>query len=188
MKKLNIVIIEGTTREGRRSIHAAKFIYEVSKEYKDVESVFVDPRDFNFPGDGDDDNARDPRYTKITQKADAFFIVVPEYNHGYPGSLKRMLDSELKNYIHKPVAFAGVGRWGGVRAIESLVPSVREMGMIATFTDVQFPKIFEIFDENGKLIDADYTKRVKRSFDELIWMAKSLKYGIENFDSQYHKK
>jgi NAD(P)H-dependent FMN reductase len=190
MDKLNIVILAGTTREKRKSIRAARFVFEMAKQYQEVEAVFVDPRDFNFPGDGNDAEGKDPKYTEITQKADGFFIVTPEYNHLIPGSLKRMLDSELKNYIHKPVAFAGVsdGLWGGVRAIEALVTTVREMGMVATFTDVQFPRVQDIFDENGKLLDEAYIKRVKRSLDELIWMAKTLKYGRENVPSQYHQK
>jgi len=190
MSKLNIPIIIGTKREQRKSIFAARLIFEISKEYEEIESVLVDPNDFNFPGDGNDPEGKDPRYTKITEKADGFFIVTPEYNHGYPGSLKRMLDSELSNYIHKPVAFAGVsnGQWGGVRAIEALVNSVREMGMVATFADVQFPKVQDIFDEKGKLLDEAYRRRIKRSFDELIWMAKALKYGRENIESSFHKK
>ena len=185
MSKLNIPIIIGTTREKANSVHVAKLVYEVSKEYKEIESVLVDPNDFNFPGDGNDPEGKDPRYTKITEKADGFFIVTPEYNHGYPGSLKRMLDSELSNYIHKPVAFASVSaqQWGGVRAIEALVNTVREMGMVATFADVQFPKVQDIFDEGGNLKDEAYIKRVKRSFDELIWMVKALKYGRENIKS-----
>lgn len=187
MDKLFIPILAGTKRVQRKSIHTARFVYEVSKQHEEVESVFVDPNDFDFFGDGNDPEGKDPRYTEITEHADGFFIVTPEYNHSVPGSLKRMLDSELKNYIHKPVAFAGVsnGLWGGVRAIEALVTTVREMGMVATFTDVQFPKVQDIFDENGKLLDEACTKRVKRSFDELIWMAKVLKAGRENEPSQY---
>lgn len=190
MEKLNLAIIEGTKREKRKSIHAARFVYEVAKDYEEIEAVFVDPNDFNFPGDGNDPEGKDPKYTEITSKADGFFIVTPEYNHSFPGSLKRMLDSELKNYIHKPVAFAGVsnGMWGGIRAIESLVTTVREMGMIATFTDVQFPRVQDIFNENGELQDEAYVDRVKRSIDELLWMAKVLKYGRENIDSKFHQK
>jgi len=188
MEKLFIPIIEGTTRKERKSIHVAKLVYEVSRQYHEIESILVDPKDFNFPGDGNDPEGKDPRYTEITERADSFFIVVPEYNHSFPGSLKRMLDSELKNYIHKPVAFAGVSTspWGGVRAIESLVNSVREMGMISTFTDVQFPKVQELFDDNGTLQDDAYTRRLKRSFDELIWMTKVMKYGRTSIPNKHH--
>lgn len=182
MDKLFIPILEGTKRVQRQSIHVAKLVHEVSKQYENVESQLVDPNDFNFPGDGNDPEGKDPRYTEITERADGFFIVVPEYNHSFPGTLKRMLDSELKNYIHKPVAFAGVssGMIGGARAIESLVSSVREMGLVATFTDIHFPKVQELFDEQGNLKDEAYVKRIKRSFNELVWMAQVLKYGREN--------
>lgn len=191
MEKLFIPIIEGTKRVQRKSIHAAQLILDVSKQYTEVETILVDPNDFIFPGDGNDPEGKDPKYTEITQKADAFFIVTPEYNHSFPGTLKRMLDSELQHYIHKPVAFAGVSKmWtGGVRAIESLVLTVREMGMVAIFTDVNFPNIDELFDEQGKLTDEEaYIRRIKKSFDELIWMTKVMKHGRENIPSKYHKK
>lgn len=179
---LNIVVIAGTTRPQRRSIKAARFVEKVGQTFADVKIIFVDPVEFNLPGDGNDPEGKDPRYTAITADADAFFVVTPEYNHSFPGSLKRLLDSELKNYIHKPVAFAGVsdGPWGGVRAIESLVHTVREMGLIATFTDVQFPKVDTLFDEQGNMLDEKYEERVKRAYRELIWMAQVLKWGRAN--------
>ena len=179
MDQLFLPVLEGTVREGRRSIHVARLIVNVANEYEQVESVLVDPRELHLPGDGNDDEVRDKRYSDITLRADGFVIVAPEYNHSIPGSLKRMLDSELKNYIHKPVAFAGVsaGPWGGIRAIESLVPMVREMGLVATFTDVQFPGVQNLFSDSGELQDEAYVKRVKRMLDELIWMATVLKQG-----------
>lgn len=181
MQKLFIPILEGTTRPLRESIHAAKFVETVGKTIPEIEVQLVDPNEFSFPFDGNDEENKDPRYSEITKRADAFFIVTPEYNHSFPGSLKRMLDSELANYIHKPVAFAGVsnGNWGGVRAIEALVITVREMGMAATYTDVQFPRVQDTFDKDGNLLDEKYTKRVERAYTELLWMAKALKAARE---------
>ena len=184
MAKLNVVVIEGTTRERRESMRAASLVAEVGRGFAELEIVLVDPMEFEFHGDGNDPEGKNAKYTAITEKADAFFIVVPEYNHSFPGSLKRMLDSELANYIHKPVAFAGVsnGGWGGVRAIESLVNAVREMGLAATFTDVHFPRVQDMFDEQGALKPefAQQTERVQRTYRELIWMAKTLKWGRDN--------
>ncbi len=189
MSKLFIPVLEGTTRPGRKSIHAAKLITEIGNKRDGIEAELVDPLDYNFPYDGNNKEVKDPRYGELTKKADAFFIVTPEYNHSYPGTLKRMLDSELKNYIHKPVAFAGVsgGMWGGIRAIEALAATVREMGMVAIFQDVQFPKVGKIFNEEGELQDENYIERVNKVYDELIWMAKTLKYGRENFPNKFHK-
>lgn len=179
MSKLYIPVLEGTTRPKRLSIYVSRLVVEVGKEFEEIETELIDPVDFDFPGDGNDPEGKDPRYTAITERADGFFVVTPEYNHGYPATIKRMLDSELKNYIHKPVAFAGVSSqlWGGVRAIEALVGSVREMGLVATFTDVQFPRVQMLFDEDGNLLDDRYREYVRRSWQELIWMAKTLKAG-----------
>ena len=186
-KLLQIVVIEGTTRVRRESIHAARLVAEIGRGLPGVEITFVDPVDFPFEGDGNDPEGKNPKYTAVTEKADAFFIVTPEYNHSFPGSLKRMLDSELKNYVHKPVAFAGVsnGGWGGVRAIEALVNTVREMGLVATFTDVHFPRVQDLFDEKGELLDPKYRQRVERTYTELIWMAKVMKWGRENLPGEY---
>lgn len=183
--KLTIAVLAGTKRVQRESIKAARYVAEFGKQRSDIDIIFVDPEDFNFPGDGNDPEGKDPRYTEITAKADGFFIVTPEYNHSFPGSLKRMLDSELKNYLHKPVAIAGAsnGSWGGVRAVESLVPSVREMGLAVTFTSVYFPRVQDMFDDKGQLLPEHqerYQKNLQSAYDELVWMAKTLKWGREN--------
>lgn len=93
-----------------------------------------------------------------------------------------MLDSELKNYIHKPVAIAGAssGNWGGVRAVEALVTAVREMGLVATFTSPYFPRVQDSFDDHNQPVAAQ-KERIDRdleaAYTELIWMAKTLKDG-----------
>jgi len=188
MQKLFIPVLLGTIRPKRESIKAAKLVEQVGKTLSEIEVQLVDPKDYHFPFDGNDPENKDPRYSELTEKADGFFIVTPEYNHSFPGTLKRMLDSELKNYIHKPVAFAGVsnGIFGGARAIEALTTTVREMGMVATFSDVYFPEIQNLFDEKGEIKDEGYIRRINRAYTGLIWMAKALKWGKENVLSVYH--
>ena len=185
MQKLYIPVLAGTTRERRKSIYAAQFVAEVGNTFDEVEAELIDPKDFNFPGDGNDPEAKDSNYTELTKRADGFFIVTPEYNHSFPGSLKRMLDSELKNYIHKPVVLAGVssGRWGGVRAIEHLSIVTRELGLVNSFADLQFPNIGDVFNEDGVLQDDTYTERAEKSWRELIWLAKVLKHGRDNIEA-----
>lgn len=184
MNRVKIAVILGTSRPGRLSEYAAKLVFDVGLKREDIEPVFVDPAVLGFEKDGDNDELKNSEYSKITSEADGFFIVTPEYNHSFPGSLKRMLDSEFENYKHKPVAFAGVsnGPWGGVRAIESLLPSMRTMSLVALKTDMQFPKVQEIFDEQGKLLDEAYIKRVNKVYDELVWMARTLAWGRENLE------
>jgi NAD(P)H-dependent FMN reductase len=181
---VTIAVLAGTTRVQRESIKAAQFIAEIGKQQPGVEIIFVDPKDFNFPGDGNDPEGKDPRYSEITANADAFFVVTPEYNHSFPGSLKRMLDSELQTYNHKPVAFAGCsnGNWGGTRAVESLVPAVRETGLVVMSWDVYFPYVDKKFDEQGQILPEykeRYEKSVSKLYKELIWFARMLKQGRE---------
>jgi NAD(P)H-dependent FMN reductase len=182
MQKLTIAVIAGTTRVQRRSIKAAEYVAQIGRSLPNVEIIFVDPVDFTFNGDGNDPEGKDSRYTDIVSRADAFFIVTPEYNHSFPGSLKRMLDSELALYNHKPVAFAGVsdGNWGGTRAVESLVSAVRELGLVVMSWDAYFPYVQNIFDENGVPTPEHaerYEKSLGKLYNELIWFADLLKTG-----------
>lgn len=177
---ITVAVLAGTTRARRESIKAAHYIAEFGRQLPDVDIIFVDPVDFHFPGDGNDPEGKDPRYSEITARADAFFVVTPEYNHSFPGSLKRMLDSELANYNHKPVAFAGAsdGNWGGVRAVESLLTAVRETGLVALSWDVYFPRINHMFNEDGSIREEHrerYERNVGKLYDELLWMARLFK-------------
>lgn len=176
---LTLAVLAGTTREKRESIKAARWVADMVARRDGVEVVFVDPKEFNFPGDGNDPEGKDPRYSAIVEKADAFFIITPEYNHSFPGSLKRMLDSELELYNHKPVAFAGAsdGNWGGVRAVESLLTAVRETGLVAMSWDIYFPYVNKLFEADGS-IKPEHCERYERNLgkllDELLWFARML--------------
>lgn len=180
-----IAVILGTKREGRRSENAAKWVAEEGRKRGDIDIVFVDPKDIELPPDGAPADGENPVYREITEKADAFYVVTPEYNHSIPSSLKRLLDSEFNNYRHKPVATAGVsdGPWGGVRVCEALLSVYHTMWMVPVKPELYFPKVQEMFDERG-VLKPEYvemqTKNVHHAYDELIWMAKALKAARRN--------
>lgn len=180
IQKINIAVIAGTSRVDRQSIKAAQYVAEFGHALPDVAIIFVDVADFHLPGDGNDPAGKDPKYTAIAQKADAFFVVSPEYNHSFPGSLKRLLDSEYESYSQKPIAIAGVsnGMWGGVRAVEALVLATRGMTLIPTTYSVYFPRVQDIFDEKGAMKQEfipRYTRNLHYAYDELLWMARAFK-------------
>ena len=116
------------------------------------------------------------------RRADALVLVVPEYNHGYPGLLKHVLDTNLKEYIHKAVGICGVstGGFGGTRVIENLLPVMRELGLVTIFWDGNFSEVQNIFDADGRLLDQAYLKRTEKFLKELVWMATVLRYGREH--------
>lgn len=182
-RPLFIPVILGTVRKGRASENVAKFVFAEVQKREGVESEFIDIRDLNFPVDDAGEQIKNPKFSAACERADGLVLVVPEYNHGYPGMLKHALDSNLKEYIHKAVGICGVsaGGFGGVRVIENLLPVLRELGLVTIFWDGNFSGAQRLFDESGKILDeATHVKRIDKFLSELIWMSKVLRYGREN--------
>lgn len=189
-QKLFIPLLLGTNRKNRSSEHVAKWVHSRMQDRAEIETRFFDVRDFDLPSDhyGTEIGHLFPEWRDAMSRADGLVIVTPEYNHGYPGILKSVLDLLLKEYIHKAVAFVAVsaGVWGGTRVVEAMVPMVRELGLAVTFSDLNFPSAGTKFDETGQLLDAAYEKRVAGFLDELVWMSRTLRWGRENVASKFH--
>jgi NAD(P)H-dependent FMN reductase len=181
-RSLFIPLILGTVRQGRQSEHAARFVFEQTKKRPGVETEFIDVRTLPMRLDDAGEQIKDPKFASTIERCDGLIIVTPEYNHSYPGLLKHALDMCLKEYIHKAVGICGVsaGSFGGARVVESLLPVMRELGLVTIFEDVNFGKIGTLFDERGNLLDENYIRRVDKFLDELIWMAHVLRHGREN--------
>ena len=190
MDKLFLPVLLGTNRKDRKSVLVARWLIAEMGKRPEIEAKLFDVSDFVLPQHDYGTGIKDqfPEWRDAITKADGLVIIAPEYNHGYPGSLKSVLDLLLKEYIHKSVAFVGVsaGPWGGARVIEAMVPMVRELGLAVTFADLNFPLVQTKFDEKGKLLDEAYGQRVTGFLDELIWMSRTLKWGRENLASKYH--
>jgi NAD(P)H-dependent FMN reductase len=190
MDQLNIPVLLGTNRKERKSTFVAKWVLGEMEKRPEIKPRFFDVADFNLPHDNYGQEIKDsfPEWRDAIVQADGLVIVTPEYNHGYPGALKAVLDLLLREYVHKAVAFVGVsaGPWGGTRVIEAMVPMCRELGLAVTFTDLNFPFVQKTFDNSGKLLDGAFDKRVKDFLDELVWMSRVLQWGRANLPSKFH--
>jgi NAD(P)H-dependent FMN reductase len=181
-RPLFIPIILGTARQGRQSENVARFVFEQTKKRTEVETELIDVCKLPMRLDDAGEQMKDQAFSATINRCDGLIIVTPEYNHGYPGLLKHALDMNLEEYIHKAVGICGVsaGAFGGARVIESLVPVMRELGLVTIFEDVNFGKVEALFDEQGELLDQRYVRRLDKFLNELIWMARVLRYGREN--------
>jgi NAD(P)H-dependent FMN reductase len=181
-RPLFIPVILGTPRQGRMSEHAARFVLQEVEKRAGVETELFDVRELPFTTQDEGGAIKDESFSRAMARADALIIVTPEYNHGYPGMLKHALDTNLKEYVHKPVGICGVsaGGFGGTRVIENLLPVMRELGLVAIFWDLNFSGVGKVFDASGTLADQTYIKRADKFLGELVWMAKVLRYGREN--------
>jgi NAD(P)H-dependent FMN reductase len=181
-RTLFIPVILGTTRQGRMSEHVAHFVFEEIAKREGVTTQLVDIRDFPIPTNDAGEAVKNSGFSELANRADGFVIVAPEYNHGYPGMLKHVLDSNLKEYIHKAAGIVGVsaGPFGGTRVIENMLPVLRELGLVTIFWDGNFSSVQNAFDSSGKLTEQAYVRRLEKFIKELIWMSKVLRYGREN--------
>src|SRR5208283_5965302 len=181
-RPLFIPVILGTTRQGRRSGPVARFIVAELSKRPGIATELIDIAALPLPTGDAGEAIKDPGFAARMDRADALVIVSPEYNHGYPGLLKHVLDSCLKEYIQKAVGIAGVsaGPFGGARGIEGLLPVMRELGLVTIFWDVNFSNVKTLFDAEGKLLDESFYPRIGKFLKELIWMSKTLRYGREN--------
>jgi NAD(P)H-dependent FMN reductase len=150
---LNVGIIIGSTRPGRKAEVVARWVYDIAAKRGDASFEVVDIADFDLPLL---DEAVPPsmnQYSKPHTKAwaakiasfDAFVFVTPEYNHSISGALKNAIDFLFREWNDKAAGFVGYGGVGGVRAVEQLrlvmgeikIADVRAQVALSLFTDFE---------------------------------------------------
>jgi NAD(P)H-dependent FMN reductase len=125
---LTVKVILGSTRDGRFGDKPAHWILGEARQRPGVDADLVDLRDHPLPFyDRPTSPTREggvypsPAVTRWAQQiaaADAFVVVSPEYNHGYPGVLKNAFDHIFPEWARKPIGFVSYGNAGGARAVE----------------------------------------------------------------------
>ena len=187
---LNIPVVLGTTRKGRASVHVARFICDLLNRRAGATSEVIDIASLPLPTDDAGEAIKHEPFAAAMRAADGLVIVAPEYNHSFPGLLKHALDSCLSEYIHKAVGLVGVsaGPFAGIRVVQSLLPVMRELGLVTIFWDVNIPYVSKVFEDDGRLVDQAFVGRADRFIRELIWMSKVLKYGREHVSIEEEAK
>jgi NAD(P)H-dependent FMN reductase len=178
MPPLSIPVLLGTARDGAWSDLAAKYVNGLLV-MRGVESVLVDPEDYHEKKTFEQEHVQP--WAEIMDRADGLVIVTPEYNHGYPGPLKEMLDALYEEFAKKPVAVCGVsaGGLGGARVVEQVKLVTVELHMCPIRESVYFSNCRELFNEDGSIKDPAYDERCAKMFEELLWYARALKDGRE---------
>jgi len=183
-----IKVIIGSTREGRFSEKPALWIFNFLKDEKGIEVELLDLRDYPMPFfnnkitpkkiKGDYGNEIVNTWSGKIKEADAFIIVTPEYNHGYPAVLKNALDWLFYEWNGKPVGFVSYGTNGGVRSVEQLRQVAIELEMIPIRNAVHISAHWTLLDENGNLKDdafEPFEKAKTDLFNQIISLAKTIK-------------
>lgn len=181
-----IPVVLGSVREGRRSLLPAQLMVQRIK-VMGHESVLVDFQKMPLPffdspvvpvamkGVYPNKNAQE--WSGIALKADAFVLIVSEYNHGYSAVLKNALDWLYMEFNRKPFGMVGVsdGKYGAMRAMEQLRQVIENFGAFALREVVPFGPVQDAFDQNGKLTDESYNKKIEGLLTNLVEVAEAMK-------------
>ena len=187
---LNIPVILGSVREGRKSEAPARYILEKVRS-AGHQSQLVDFKEMPLPfynaptvpvvyfkSGYPDANAQ--KWSEIARTADAFVVVSPEYNHGYTAVLKNALDWGYLEFEKKPFGLVGVsnGPTGGARMIENLRPIIENFGAVVMRETIMIGSVQNYFDA-GKLINPELDKKIDGLLKSLTWWVEALKKARE---------
>ena len=172
-----LALIYGSTRQGRFCDVVAAWAAEEVRGFGKFSLDLIDPAEKipGLTGESGDGGALSSLRQRIAA-ADAFLVVTPEYNHGYPAPLKSLIDSVGQEWHAKPVAFVSYGGVsGGLRAVEQLRLVFAELNAVSVRDSVSFPGAWEQFDGSGQLVHPERHKRsMTAMLHRLHWWAVAL--------------
>ena len=165
-KQLSLAVIYGSTRRQRRCDQVVAWVLDRIEAHGSFTPLSVDPR--NDPAQ---------QLAARLNQADAYLIVTPEYNHGYPADLKALLDNSDADWAAKPVALVSYGGIsGGIRAAEQLRQVLIELHAAPTRDSVAFADVGSHFDGRSEPLNARrYEASAQRMLTTLYWWGAALK-------------
>lgn len=169
---IKLVLALATGRSGRVSEKVANFVFsEISKDSR-FESKFLDIRDFplTFSISSDEDNNLAKKWREIVNWSDILVFVAPEYNRGFPGELKILLDCAFEEYKGKVSGICSVssGKFGGVRMAEVLRGLLVYLGMRPVRTEIPFPLVETEFSNDLPQNIDFYKSQIVKMLDEAV--------------------
>ncbi len=183
-----IAIISSSVRSGRNSNRVALYFKNYLIENKLAAVEMLDLNEYKFPlfderlrlQKNPSDAALD--FAQKVKNANGVIIVTPEYNGGYPASLKNVVDLLYDEWYHKPVAVSTVssGDFGGSQVITSLQFILWKMQVWIVPAMFPVARVRETFDEDGNPVDkAAVDKRAANFIKELFWCIEANKRMME---------
>lgn len=173
--KVRIGVIYGSTRRGRFCDTVVRWTVERLSTHGEFRVDVIDPAE---ESDSKSSDSRDSAsHQERLGQADAFVVVTPEYNHGYPAPLKALIDSAGAEWHAKPIAFVSYGGVsGGLRAVEQLRLVFAELHAVTIRDSVSFAGAREQFDETGAPRNPDRANRgMETLLTRLNWWAVALR-------------
>ncbi|WP_285007958.1 NADPH-dependent FMN reductase [Pedobacter faecalis] len=182
---MNVKIITSTTRPERKGIAIAEWIYNLAASQENIDAELLDLAAINLPLMDEPQHPRLQQYqhqhtkdwsAKISE-ADAFIIVLAEYNYGFPAPIKNALDYLFNEWAYKPVGIVSYGGVsGGLRSTQMLKQVLTTLHMMPLNQGVTLPMFSKFIGEDGKFgADESHGKAAGAMFKELAKWAEAMK-------------
>lgn len=173
---IRIAMIYGSARKERFCDTVANWLLSEFEGMGGLDLSILDPAELTFTASGPDEASSAKIQTRL-EEADAFVIVVPEYNHGYPAVLKAMIDSTYRPWHAKPIAFVSYGGIsGGLRAVEQLRQVFAELHTVTIRDTVSLAHAWSQFDSEGNpMRPAQMKGPLIVMTRRLLWWARALR-------------
>ena len=182
MSVLKIII--ASTRPGRAGLPIGNWITEVARQHDGFEQVEVlDLAEIGLPLLDEPAHPRLRRYTKPhtmawsheVDAADAFVIVLPEYNYSFPASIKNALDYLVHEWAYKPVGLVSYGGVaGGMRSALMLRPVLTTLRMVPVGESVAIPMFVEHLRDGKFIPNEPIEQSAEAMLSELVKMSAAL--------------
>lgn len=112
------------------------------------------------------------RWSAIVERADALVFVTPEYNHGYPASLKNAIDYLHEEWKFKPAAFVSYGGIAaGTRAVQAIKPVLDCLRMIPIYEGLNIAFVHDLLRDGAFLSDKGHEDALTGMLDTLAFWA-----------------
>jgi NAD(P)H-dependent FMN reductase len=176
MRKISI--ISSSVRVGRKSHRVALFFKKYLEDHKLAAVEILDLDKYNFPLFEERLkyqkflSAEVVDFAMKVKSSEGIIIITPEYNGGYPASLKNVMDLLYDEWYHKPIAISTVSEsnFGGSQVITSLQFIFWKMRALIVPAMFPVPNVADFFDENGNPAGKSFSeKRLANFVNELFW-------------------
>ncbi len=145
---INLKIIIASTRPGRKGPILADWILEKARVHSEFNIEVLDLASINLPFFDEPHHPRLQQYTHQHTKdwstrisgADAFILVTPEYNYGFPATIKNAIDFLYHEWRYKPLGFVSYGGIsGGTRCVQMLKLTLTALDIVPLTAAVNVP-------------------------------------------------
>lgn len=143
-----LTIIVGSIRPGRAAQPIAEWFIDRARSHGGFDVDVADLAEIRLPLMEEPNHPRLRQYTSQhahdwsarVDQADAIVFITPEYNYGYPATIKNAIDYLHQEWKDKPAGFVSYGGIAaGTRAVQQLKQVITTLKMVPVFESVNIP-------------------------------------------------